>query len=175
MNVTIKPQALQGTVEAPSSKSIGHRDLICAALADGESLVDNISLSQDIEATCHILNALGAKITPAPSAHPGRSAYLVQGGLQKRPGTLAVDANESGSTLRFLVPVAVLSGNRCTFSGRGRLAKRPLTPYYNLFDEKSIAYETTEGGLPLTVEGRLEAGTYALQGDVSSQFFRACS
>ena len=171
MNVTIKPQALQGTVEAPSSKSIGHRDLICAALADGESLVDNISLSQDIEATCHILNALGAKITPAPSAHPGRSAYLVQGGLQKRPGTLAVDANESGSTLRFLVPVAVLSGNRCTFSGRGRLAKRPLTPYYNLFDEKSIAYETTEGGLPLTVEGRLEAGTYALQGDVSSQFF----
>lgn len=115
MNVTIKPQALQGTVEAPSSKSIGHRDLICAALADGESLVDNISLSQDIEATCHILNALGADITPAASAHPGRSAYRVQGGLQKRSGTLAVDANESGSTLRFLVPVAVLSGNRCTF------------------------------------------------------------
>lgn len=171
MNVTIKPQALQGTVEAPSSKSIGHRDLICAALADGESLVDNISLSQDIEATCHILNALGAEITPVPSVHPGRSAYRVKGGLQQQSGTLAVDANESGSTLRFLVPVAMVSGNRCTFSGRGRLAKRPLTPYYQLFDEKGLAYDTTDGGLPLTVEGRFTAGTYALRGDVSSQFF----
>lgn len=97
------------------------------------------------------------------------------GGITETARNLSRRRQRIGSTLRFLVPVAVLSGNRCTFSGRGRLAKRPLTPYYNLFDEKSIAYETTEGGLPLTVEGRLEAGTYALQGDVSSQFFRACS
>lgn len=84
---------------------------------------------------------------------------------------LAVDANESGSTLRFLIPVAILSGNKVTFSGKGRLAKRPLTPYYELFDEKGITYETTEGALPLTVSGTLQPGTYSLAGDVSSQFF----
>ena len=110
MNVIITPHTLQGTVEAPSSKSIGHRDLICAALAEGESLVDNISLSQDIEATCDILKALGADITPAVSAHSGRAAYRVQGGLKPQGQPLAVDANESGSTLRFLIPVAILSG-----------------------------------------------------------------
>lgn len=171
MNVIITPHPLQGTVEAPSSKSIGHRDLICAALAEGESLVDNISLSQDIEATCAILRTLGADIEPAVSAHPGRAAYRVRGGLKKQESPLAVDANESGSTLRFLIPVAILSGNKVTFSGKGRLVKRPLTPYYKLFDEKKISYETTAGALPLTVEGTLQAGDYALAGDVSSQFF----
>lgn len=171
MNVIITPHTLQGTVEAPSSKSIGHRDLICAALAEGESLVDNISLSQDIEATCDILRALGAEITPVMSSHPGRAAYRIRGGLKKQDGSIAVSANESGSTLRFLIPVAIFSGNEVTFSGQGRLAKRPLTPYYELFDEKGVAYETTEGALPLTVSGTLQPGTYSLAGDVSSQFF----
>lgn len=171
MNVIITPHTLQGTVEAPSSKSIGHRDLICAALAEGESMVDNISLSQDIEATCQILRTLGASITPVNSPHPGRAAYLVRGGLKKQNGTLNVSANESGSTLRFLIPVAIFSGNTVIFSGKGRLASRPLTPYYRLFDEKHIAYETTGGALPLTVSGVFRAGTYSLAGDVSSQFF----
>lgn len=171
MNVIITPHTLQGTVEAPSSKSIGHRDLICAALAEGESLVDNISLSQDIEATCDILRALGAEITPVMSSHPGRAAYRIRGGLKKQDGSIAVSANESGSTLRFLIPVAIFSGNEVTFSGQGRLAKRPLTPYYELFDEKGVTYETTAGALPLTVFGTLQPGTYSLAGDVSSQFF----
>lgn len=171
MNMIIEPRALQGTVEAPSSKSIGHRDLICAALADGESLVDNLSLSQDIEATCDILQSLGAVITPAASPHPGRAAFRVRGGLAKKDQPLTVSAHESGSTLRFLIPVALLSGNTVTFTGQGKLVSRPLTPYYTLFKEKGIAYQTTAGQLPLTVSGELKPGRYELAGDVSSQFF----
>ncbi|WP_301859583.1 3-phosphoshikimate 1-carboxyvinyltransferase [uncultured Megasphaera sp.] len=171
MNVVITPHTLQGTVEAPSSKSIGHRDLICAALADGESVVDNISPSQDIEATCQILQAFGADIQEIPSSHPGRAAYCVRGGLKRQDQPLSVNANESGSTLRFLIPVGILSGNTVTFHGQGRLAKRPLAPYYTIFDEKHIAYTTTDGALPLTVHGTLRPGRYALAGDVSSQFF----
>ena len=105
------------------------------------------------------------------SSHPGRAAYRIRGGLKKQDGSIAVSANESGSTLRFLIPVAIFSGNEVTFSGQGRLAKRPLTPYYELFDEKGVTYETTESALPLTVSGTLQSGTYSLAGDVSSQFF----
>lgn len=171
MNVVITPQALQGTVEVPSSKSIGHRELICAALADGESIVDNISMSQDIEATRSILQKLGAVMEEIPSQHAGRTAYRIQGGMKKQGEPLHVDAYESGSTLRFLIPVAILSGNTVTFSGRGRLAKRPLDPYYTIFDEKNIFYRTTEGALPITVQGNLVPGRYTMAGDVSSQFF----
>lgn len=175
MNVIITPHTLQGTVEAPSSKSIGHRDLICAALAEGGKPGRQHLLSQDIEATCDILKALGADITPAVSAHSGRAAYRVQGGLKPQGQPLVVDANESGSTLRFLIPVAILSGNKVTFSGKGRLAKRPLTPYYELFDEKGITYETTEGALPLTVSGTLQPGTYSWPATSALNSSRACS
>lgn len=171
MNVIIAPRPLQGTVEAPSSKSIGHRDLISAALAEGESLVDNLSLSQDIEATCHILRALGADITQVDSPHPGRAAFKVRGGLQKQAQPLTVNAQESGSTLRFLIPVALLSGNTVTFTGQGKLVTRPLDPYYTLFKEKGIVFSNNKGALPLTVSGALTPGRYELAGDVSSQFF----
>ena len=171
MNIRITPQFLRGTVVTPSSKSIGHRDLICAALAAGESVVDNISVSQDIEATCRILRSFGAAIEEVSSEYPHRSAYRVRGGLRKQALPFVADAGESGSTLRFLIPAALLSGNTVTFTGHGRLVSRPLDPYYRLFDERGIAYETTKGQLPLTVKGQLEPGNYALPGDVSSQFF----
>lgn len=171
MNVVITPTALRGEVQVPSSKSIGHRDLICAALAEGESVVDNISPSQDIEATCHILTALGAAIDEISSAYAGRTAFRIRGGLRKQAGTVLADACESGSTLRFLIPAGLYSGNRVTFIGQGRLAERPLDPYYKIFEEKGISYEMGETALPLTVEGILPPGTYALPGNVSSQFF----
>lgn len=171
MNLVITPKKLQGTVQAPSSKSIGHRELICAALAEGESIVDNISPSQDIEATCRILQALGADINDMPSQYTGRTAYRIRGGLKQQAAPVAADAGESGSTLRFLIPIAVLSGNTAVFHGRGRLAKRPLDPYYAIFDEKGIAYETADGVLPLTVRGAFSPGRYTMPGDVSSQFF----
>lgn len=171
MNIRITPTRLHGSVVVPSSKSIGHRELICAALAQGESVVENISVSQDIEATCRLLQAFGASIEEIPSAYEGRTAYRVKGGLTKQGEALTVDCGESGSTLRFLIPIGLYSGNAVVYTGRGQLVKRPLEPYYRIFDEHGVSYKPTEGGLPLTVEGCLQPGRYALAGDVSSQFF----
>lgn len=171
MNICITPKALSGTVSVPSSKSIGHRDLICAALAAGESVVDNISVSQDIEATCRVLQAFGANIEEIPSTYPGRTAYRVQGGLRQQKKAVTADCCESGSTLRFLIPVGLLHDQTVTFVGQGKLPKRPLDPYYQIFADHQIAYTLTDGGLPMTVQGRLQPGHYALAGNVSSQFF----
>lgn len=172
MNITITPHRLGGSLPVPSSKSVGHRDLICAALADGESLVEHISPSEDIEATCRVLRSFGANLEEIPDAYPDRVAYKVGGGVRQTASPLVADCGESGSTLRFLIPVGLLTHCPVTYTGRGRLVSRPLQPYYDLFDSRHIQYETSEaGGLPLTVDGRLTAGTYTLPGNVSSQFF----
>ena len=168
MNITIIPHPLEGTLRVPSSKSMTHREIIAAALARGETKVTGISWSQDIEATCRILALLGAEMKKAEDEEG--ITLTIEGGFRKQDGLLSADAGESGSTLRFLIPLAILSGNRVTFTGHGRLSERPLTPYYRIFEEKGISY-TTDGGLPLTVEGKLSGGGYSLPGDVSSQFF----
>lgn len=170
MNITITPSPLSGVVQIPSSKSMTHRELICAGLAAGESVVDNVSLSNDITATISCMEALGARFEEVPSAFEGRHAYRVTGGVHPLGGPLTLDAGESGSTLRFLIPIAVYSGNTVTFEGHGRLGERPLTPYYMLFDEKGIHYDTA-GTLPVTVSGTFPRGGYRLPGNVSSQFF----
>jgi 3-phosphoshikimate 1-carboxyvinyltransferase len=173
MNVIITPHSLGGMIDVPSSKSMGHRDLICAALAQGQSYVDNISPSQDIDATCSILRTLGILVENVHSHQIGRVAYRIQGGLQQIETPIVADCGESGSTLRFLIPLCVLSGNTVTFIGRGRLADRPLNPYFDLFRKQGIHFEVgTEGKcLPLTVHGSLQPGMYELPGNVSSQFF----
>ncbi len=171
MDLVITPGALGGTLTAPSSKSMGHRELICAALAEGESTVDNVTVSEDIEATCRILQLFGAQVEEIPSQFSGRTCFRVRGGMKKMNHPLIADCGESGSTLRFAIPVGLMSGNDITYTGRGRLVQRPLQPYYDLFDKHHISYETQEGGLPLTVRGMLKSGIYELQGDVSSQFF----
>lgn len=170
MDICITPRALHGSVRAPSSKSMTHRELICAALARGESVVDNVSVSKDIEATIRCLRALGASIEPAPSAYPGRQAYRTGGGVQKQEGPAVCPCGESGSTLRFLIPIGLYSGNCVTYTGEGRLGERPLSPYYAVFREKGVGYAAADG-LPLTAEGMLPPGRYELPGDVSSQFF----
>lgn len=170
MDIRIIPRALAGTVQAPSSKSMTHRELICAALAAGESVVDNVSPSKDIKATIRCMAALGARIEETASAFPGRRAYRTAGGLAKRDGPVTCACGESGSTLRFLIPIGLYSGNCCVFTGEGRLGERPLAPYFRLFDEKGIGYAAADG-LPLTAEGALAPGRYVLPGDVSSQFF----
>lgn len=170
MNITIQPTPLSGSILVPSSKSMTHRELICAALTAGESVVDNVSLSNDITATIASMEAMGAHFEEIPSRAEGRHAYRVRGGVHPMGAPLTVDAGESGSTLRFLIPIAVYSGNTVTFEGHGRLVDRPLTPYYLIFDEKGVDYATS-GRLPITVSGILRSGLYRMPGDVSSQFF----
>ena len=168
MKVTITPKSLEGTIRIPSSKSMTHREIIAAALAFGESRVEGVSWSQDIEATVRILSLFGAEIQRQDKE--GETTLIIQGGLKPQGKPLTAHAGESGSTLRFLIPLGLVSGNDVTYTGEGRLAERPLSPYYQLFDEKGITWQG-KNGLPLHVNGQLRPGTYALSGQVSSQFF----
>lgn len=165
------PTNLKGTVVIPSSKSMGHRELICAALAHGQSIVNNVSMSEDITATCRALEALGAQIESLSStSESGRADFKVTGGsLSIREQQ--IDCGESGSTLRFIIPIAALCQERVTFSGHGKLVTRPLQPYYDIFVQQGLTYSTAKDGcLPLTLQGPLRAGEYVLPGNVSSQF-----
>lgn len=172
MNIVVTPKKLAGTITVPPSKSISHRELICAALADGKSIIHNISPSEDIRATCRVLREFGAHIERAEPAADGDALSVeVTGGLKRIVGARTVDCGESGSTLRFLIPVSLLTGGEITFTGRGRLAERPLKPYLRLFEEHRISCRKGAASLPLTVQGPLTVGTYELAGNVSSQFF----
>ena len=169
MNVTITPGPLSGAVTPPPSKSQAHRLLIAAALADGESTITNVGRSQDIEATVNCLEELGAGFSWAGSTVTVRGMGANPMSPLRRMACPRLACGESGSTLRFLIPVALAVRGGGIFTGRGRLMERPLKPYFDLFDEKGIAYELKDN--TLTVSGLLEPGEYRLPGDVSSQFF----
>ncbi len=122
MVVTIRPKKLKGEVSVPPSKSVAHRLVIAAALAKGTGKVENLSLSKDITAAVNAMRALGAKIDIK-----GDTALIR--GIEKVPAKAEIDCCESGSTLRFLIPVACALGVETTFLGQGKLPQRPITPY----------------------------------------------
>lgn len=170
-NLKIYPGKLSGEVKIPPSKSMAHRAVICAALGDGVSKVTNIDYSDDIIATIEAMSSLGAKITK-------KEDYLEVCGINS-PENIKVnsvkeqrtiDCNESGSTLRFLVPIAALFDGVNRFVGRGNLGKRPLDTYYKIFDEQGIKYSYKDGILDLKTEGKLKAGEFKMEGNISSQF-----
>lgn len=163
--ITIQPGLLSGTVVPPSSKSISHRLILCAALARGTSTIRNLSFSQDVLATLHCAEGLGATWVRLDNSSVEITGI---GGLPK-PGALPIlPCGESGSTLRFLIPIALAVAGGGVFTGSKRLMERPLKPYFDLFDQKGIAYEQKEG--TLTIRGELTAGEYPIPGNVSSQF-----
>lgn len=166
----IEPNSLTGTLRVPSSKSLGHRDLICAALARGKSQVEQVSVSKDILATCECLRRLGALISPLEE-DGGRTGFAVEGCRPHQVESL-LDCGESGSTLRFLIPLAALSGEKFTFTGSGKLGSRPLDPYAAIFQEQGLLFQRggIEENFPLVVQGPLRPGHFTLPGDVSSQF-----
>ncbi|WP_432649443.1 3-phosphoshikimate 1-carboxyvinyltransferase [Huintestinicola sp.] len=162
MDVKIYPSKLIGTVSAPSSKSYSHRMIIAAALADGVSEISNVTDSNDITVTSQAMEALGANVL----ADSG--TYTVRG--IKTPAEKAeIDCGESGSTLRFIIPVAAALGTTATLNGHAKLPQRPITPYTREFPSKGVTFEP-QSGLPITLTGKLRAGEYNLEGDVSSQF-----
>ena len=164
MNVTITPAALGGAVTPPPSKSQAHRLIIAAALSDGVCRLSNVELSQDIQATLRCMRTLDADASADGTII--RGADLVDG--FETPPPEVMDCGESGSTLRFLIPVALALKGGGRFTGHGRLMERPQEPYFRLFAEKGIAWSLENG--VLAVEGRLTPGVYTLPGDVSSQF-----
>lgn len=164
MIATIRPGALPtGRWQMPPSKSMAHRALICAAQAQGVSRIDGLDYSADIVATIDALRRLGAQITAFDSW------ARVCGGPTGFPvSPQPVDCGESGSTLRFLVPLFSLTGRPVTFTGAPRLFRRPLAAYEEMFRQQGLSFVTAPRGAIL--EGALKAGRYDLPGDVSSQF-----
>ncbi|MDO5377054.1 MAG: 3-phosphoshikimate 1-carboxyvinyltransferase [Clostridia bacterium] len=168
---TVSPASLRGKLRVIPSKSASHRAVMLASLAASETSLEPIQLSRDIEATLECAKALGlasgAEITPHEL--PGFSRVRLCGGQSAASGTQRVlDCGESGSTLRFFIPLALDGRGSVRFVGHGRLMQRPLELYERLFVPRGIRWQLS--GDTLLVEGRLTAGEYALRGDVSSQF-----
>ena len=165
MDVRIQPKRLSGVVVPPPSKSLAHRLILAAALAAGTSTIKNLRFSEDIEATLRCMGELGCEWE-----WQGEDALRVQGCIgRERAGLPSFDCGESGSTLRFLIPIALALAGGGEFTGRGRLMERPQEPYFQLFDRKGVFYERREDRL--VVQGDLRPGEYRLPGNVSSQFF----
>ena len=167
MKIKIKPSILNGKIEIPPSKSYSHRAVIAAALAEGgkKSKIDNLKFSVDITTTTDIMENWGAEIERFENALEiiGNSGKVV-------PKDKYVQCNESGSTIRFLIPIGITDENELIFDGKGKLVDRPLDSYYRIFDKQGIFYKNENGKLPLTVNGKLKAGNYEIDGNISSQF-----
>ena len=166
-DLKLVPSKLKGEVKIPPSKSMAHRAIICAALSDGLCIIENIDYSDDIIATIAAMNSLGATIVKYKNHIEVIGAY---GNSKKPQESRVIDCNESGSTLRFLVPISLLFKGSNKFIGRGNLGKRPLTTYYNIFERQGIEYSYEEGNLNLVINGELKPGTFEVEGNVSSQF-----
>lgn len=165
MKVTIRPcEYIEGTVTAPPSKSMAHRELICAGLSDGKSVISNIAASEDILATMDCLRALGCSI----AYDSGSMTAEVTGADPSARGETEMLCRESGSTLRFMLPLCALSDPPALLRGSGRLMQRPLKVYEDIFGKEGIAFERSDDAI--CVKGRLKGGEYSMPGDVSSQF-----
>ena len=163
MDVVVKrARAVAGRIAAPPSKSMAHRAVLCAALAKGTSHLHHLAFSKDISATLGAAARLCARVTT------GENDAVVEGLGRFLPVDAPVDCCESGSTLRFLIPLASLTGQEVTFTGRGRLMERPQSVYKTLYQQQGLRFE--QGADRLTVEGALTPGEYELAGNVSSQF-----
>ncbi len=162
--VAINPRKISGEVIIPPSKSMAHRAVIAAALSKGVSTIENIDFSDDIIATIEAMRTLGAKIEVREKSLiiDGNSTFTKKGGV--------IDCNESGSTLRFLVPISIAKGNEITFVGRGNLGKRPLDIYYSIFNKQNIEYTYEENILNLKINGELVGDDFEVAGNISSQF-----
>ena len=156
-----------GTAAAPASKSEAHRLMICAGLTEGETTLTGYMDSADMAATRRCLRALGA-------ATERGEDWLTLRGYAKKPMKLPVlDCGESGSTLRFFVPIALAMAGGGVFRMHGRLGQRPMDVYRDLFVPRGVRWRMgvgCDGAAELTVQGKLEAGNYVMPGNVSSQF-----
>ncbi len=167
--IKINPKKLSGEINIPPSKSMSHRAIIAASLCNGVSKISNIILSKDIIATIDAMKNFGVDII-VNDEDELRKMLIITGKQHLTYSGLPIDCNESGSTLRFLIPFANLLEVEVTYTGQGKLIERPLDAYYEIFDKHEIAYKTTDNKLPLKVKGQLKGGDFHLRGDVSSQF-----
>ena len=163
MKVEIKPSSLKGRIAAPPSKSMAHRLLICAGLAGGKSNISGISDSEDMLATIDLLQGLGADCQKE-----GSEATVTGVNPKTAKPVKALSCRECGSTLRFFIPICLLSKERITLCGSPRLFARPLTVYEALCRERGFDWEPGENSV--TLRGPLTGGEFTVAGNISSQF-----
>jgi 3-phosphoshikimate 1-carboxyvinyltransferase len=161
VDIRIEPSQLRGTVDIPASKSCAHRALISAALAEGTSVISGVSMSKDIEATIGAMTALGAEFNVDGTT-------VTVSGISSRIDKAVIDCNESGSTLRFVIPIAAALGTDSRFIGRGRLPQRPIDIYTRELGKNGIKFLTET--MPYDITGTLKGGIFEIEGNVSSQF-----
>lgn len=177
----LKKSSLKGIVTAPASKSQTHRAIIAAGLAEGESLIRGVQLSDDILATIEGMRALGAEISALDPKKLTQSLTIKGIGHSlttegqkvtsvKEPYPV-IQAKESGSTLRFLIPLVAIGSQPFRFVGEGKLGQRPLSAYQTIFQQQGLTFDLLkQEPLDLVVAGPLSSGSYELSGQLSSQF-----
>ncbi len=163
MRIRIDKGRAQGRIKVPPSKSMAHRMLICAAICDGVSTVRGISSCEDVKATIDCLRALGIKIELN-----GDDARVFGKSFADAAPSGTLECRESGSTLRFFIPIALLSGKTVMFRGAEGLMSRPMSVYEELCRERGMTF--IADGSTITVKGPLTGGDFSVVGNISSQF-----
>ncbi len=163
MRVKIEPSYVSGSIKIPPSKSMAHRAIICASLAQGKSIISNIQLSKDIVATIACMRAFGASIKIQ-----GSQCIIKGCDPLHRDDKIICPCDESGSTLRFLMPLATTSHYPAQFLGQGRLLERPMDIYQRIFSQQNISY--IQDSHSIQIQGTLKPDTFIIPGDISSQF-----
>lgn len=163
-SIKIKPSKLNGKLLVPSSKSMSHRAIICASLSNEqtESVINNLAFSEDINATISGMKKLGAEINLSESTACIKRNNIIE-------HIPFIDCKESGSTLRFLIPISIILTDNCNFTGSDKLFQRPLDVYYDIFDNQHIRYEIKKSNT-LEIKGKLPSGLFQIPGNISSQF-----
>ncbi len=163
MNVTVNKGKAHGSIIAPPSKSVAHRMLICGGLANAKSTITGINNSEDVQATLDCLSAIGVQYT-----HTGDVLEITGREVKKDKKIQEFYCRESGSTLRFFIPLALLTGKRSIFYGTPSLLARPLSVYQTICKEQELTFVKEKERIIL--EGPLRAGNFKVQGNISSQF-----
>lgn len=163
MILSISPSSPKGDIVAPPSKSYAHRALICAGLAGGTSKISNISFSEDIKATLDCLSALGAKVEIN-----GNTAEITGINDFEDFNGAVLNCNESGSTLRFFIPLCLLSNNEITLNGTQKLISRPLSVYEDIAKNQGLFFKKDLNSVK--VKGKLAPDSFSVKGNISSQF-----
>lgn len=163
-NIKLYKSQLNGNVTVCSSKSVAHRAIIAGALSADKLIIKNVDYSKDITATLNGLKALDVDVRYE------NNTVTINKSKIKRNGIAEFNAIESGSTLRFLIPVFVALNNESTFLGEGRLPLRPLDDYFEIFDKEGVVYQRNKSYLPLKTKGTFNSNVFEVRGDVSSQF-----
>lgn len=163
VDLELFPSTLNGEIKSPPSKSLSHRAIICASLSKGQSVISNIVYSEDILATINALELLGAKFDKQDDK------LIVKGTRRIKTPHKSVKCNESGSTLRFLIPLFSLTNKEIVFTGNESLMNRPQSIYEDIFNEDGNIFKYEDKNI--VVNGSIKARNYVLKGNISSQFF----